>query len=297
MSIRSILVGLDGSAQSQWAAELCWQFAVKQDVTVSAQHVVNANGLLELLGFQLAGFVGSGPFLFAYEEMLKNLQKLGEELLEAYEVHASPRGIVGEQFLDQGHPIAEIRKRGDSYDLIALGHKASGIQCETDDRRHWPRLSITEALASISERPLLLVQEQLANIKSVTVILPCQHLFPNALAGARALADSISCDLRIYFWPQAEMDLAQIELQIEIYALQDDQARTAEICVEEELHNGGSSMWPKNCLMEDTLMLMPTKNGSAIRESAFGCPADKLVRYFPGKSLVLWPEEFSLQSA
>src|SRR5271155_3664113 len=123
MSEKSILLGLDGSAQARYAAELAWSMAKIGSMRVDAQHVIDSLASWDFLNFDIAGFIGSGPYFEAHETMRSTLQELGQNLISAYRSIAEQNGVVSEVFLDEGTTIREISQRAKKHDLVVIGQR------------------------------------------------------------------------------------------------------------------------------------------------------------------------------
>lgn len=168
----SILLAIDGSAQAQYAAQLVWELASQTEARITAQHVVNSVGIWEQLGFDLPGFIGSGPYMQAHDAICCELRSLGRTLLDVFETHAQSRGLSCECVLDEGQTVREIMRRSLDHDLVVIGHKATGIPAVGQDRRRFARVSVAERLAAYCERPLLVVQERARLWRKLAIVLP-----------------------------------------------------------------------------------------------------------------------------
>src|SRR6185437_6912532 len=142
MSDGSILLELDGSAQARYAAEVAWSIGKATNVRVDALHVVDSLAAWDFLAFDIAGFIGSGPYFEAHDKMRDCLTAIGTNLIEVYSKLAKQNGIEGQTFLDDGSTIREICARAKDYDVVIMGHQGTGMGSPDEDKRKLPRRSV-----------------------------------------------------------------------------------------------------------------------------------------------------------
>lgn len=289
MSPTSILLGLDGSAHSLCAAELCWSLAERSKAKVTGQHVVNVTGLWEFLGFSTPGLIGSGPYLNTYEEMSSHLRQLGETVLQLYDTRSQSHGVKGESILDEGHPVAEICRRSSEHDLVVIGHHPNGIPTPGDDRRKTIRFSVAEVLAQNCVKPLLIVQGQCNLWSSITLLLSPQVMIPNTLGACFILSKLLSIPLKLCRWENGE-DKKILACQRRLYQ---EHFPEFKLLDETVVHKDDSFPFSFLGVDENTLPVVSTWPMTKGREAEFGLSADTLVRYSQSKSLLLWPEEYA----
>ncbi len=174
MSGTSYLVAIDGSEESREAAYFAWNLAKQSGVGVIAQHVVDSTGVWRFLSYDLAGFVGSGLYMDAREQMISAMYSIGEGIMLAYTSQANGVGCQLETYIDEGDPSCEIARRAVNHDLVIVGlHR----RCDSFNR---PRMF--ERLSEICSCPVLVVQrtkrpfsrmqvfvtEEIADCESVT---------------------------------------------------------------------------------------------------------------------------------
>lgn len=173
---KAILLGLDGSAQSRYAAEVAWNLAKRHNLTVNAQHVVDSLAAWDFLNFDINGFIGSGPFFAAHEAVRSHLLELGEGLVEAYQAQAAGHEVAGQCFLDEGTTIREVCWRAKDHDFVIYGQRSSGMQNPTEDKRRIPRRSICETLTYYLPKPLLVIQDRCSEWKKLRIMVSDKEL-------------------------------------------------------------------------------------------------------------------------
>jgi nucleotide-binding universal stress UspA family protein len=160
MKQTSILLALDGSQESQQAAELAWNLAKVMKAKIVAQTVVDNDELWQMLGQERPGFIGSGPYLAAYESAHVALKSAAEHLLSAYQSRALAQGIDSECLIDEGNIVEQISRRAQEHDLVIVGHKLPEIPRRGADRFRFSRSSLGERLIYSCAQPLLIVSDR-----------------------------------------------------------------------------------------------------------------------------------------
>ncbi len=151
MNTGSYLLALDGSQASRSAALLAWQLASLTNSKVDAQHVVDTAEIWRFLSYDLAGFIGSGPYMDAKERIAQIMRGIAEALMLSYSSQAGGQFQSFDTFIDEGDPACEISKRAVDYDLVILGYHA-----RTSNSR---RKVLFEELAKVCPCPLLVVRD------------------------------------------------------------------------------------------------------------------------------------------
>jgi len=118
----SYLLEVDGSAESRSMAYLTWELAKQSGARVATHHVVDTAAIWRFLGYDLAGFVGSGLYMDARERMTEIMQSIGEALMVSYGSQIAGQALEFENYIDQGDPATEIAKRARDHDMVVIGH-------------------------------------------------------------------------------------------------------------------------------------------------------------------------------
>lgn len=147
----SFLLPIDGSEESLSAAQFAWELAQKSGAKVAAQHVIDTTAIWRFLKYDRAGFVGSGVYIDAREQIAGSMRTLAESLMLSYSTQSAGRAIVSETYIDEGDPATEIAARATEHDLVIVG-------CHS--RRYAPRRQrLYEKLAAICPCPILVVRK------------------------------------------------------------------------------------------------------------------------------------------
>ncbi len=161
MNKPSYLLALDGSIESKSAAELAWSLAKRTGASVTAQHVINIRDIWHFLRPKSAGFIGSGPYIAAFQCVANGLREIAEALMLSYQSQVESQGIEFSTHIDEGDLVAEICKRAKDHDLLIIGR---GI-LESKDRN--VEHSLCNELANICPCPMLIITSQNADWTSL----------------------------------------------------------------------------------------------------------------------------------
>ncbi|MBA3994245.1 MAG: hypothetical protein C0469_12025, partial [Cyanobacteria bacterium DS2.3.42] len=91
--------------------------------SVVAQHVVDSAAVWRFLSFEPAGFVGSGVFMEAREQMIRVLHTVADALVLSYETLAEGHGFQSKTYIDEGDLVTETARRAKEHDFVVFGHK------------------------------------------------------------------------------------------------------------------------------------------------------------------------------
>ncbi len=101
MTENSILLALDGSAESRYAAEVAWMIAEGTGCDIVAQYVIDSHAMWSMLIHHKAGFIGSGMYIATGELMLTQLREIGKAIADAYERFV-PESVKSETIFSRG---------------------------------------------------------------------------------------------------------------------------------------------------------------------------------------------------
>src|SRR6516162_7409163 len=166
MTFKNILVALDGSSNSQLAAEYGFWLASNLGASLAGQHVVDPRLVDLFIEPEFAEELGFGTSVETSEKVFSALRKIGKVVLDLFAREAASRGIKITTFLDEGYVADELVKYGDQFDLLIMGHRGKG-------RRTLPsRLmlgSIAERVAINADVPILIAVQPVTRVKQILV--------------------------------------------------------------------------------------------------------------------------------
>jgi hypothetical protein len=297
----SILLSLDGSAQSRYAAELCWSLARANNLQVDAQHVVDSLAAWDFLNFDIAGFIGSEPYFRAHETMLSCLNSIGESLTEAYEGQAAGHEIEGGVFLDEGTTIREICWRAKDHALVAIGQRSTGMGSPEEDKRRLPRRSVAESLTFYCPRPLLVVQDRCEPWSRFRIVLSSLRVPSALLESCILFAKRLNIEPQIRLVLLTETESTEVENDTlencpEARHLIDDMSKLvpsmAGLRVDVRRTGNLNRYWRHDAEEDNnSLLVVPVTEIAGVRKTSFGTSPDTVVRYLNHPSVLFWMEE------
>lgn len=306
MSSKSLLLQLDGSAQCRYAAEVCWSLAQKNKLNVNAQHVIDSLSAWDFLNFDIAGFIGSGPYFEAHEMMRSSLSRIGENLIEAYTGQAAGHDVDGETFLDEGTTIREICWRAKDHEMVVIGQRSTGMGAPEEDKRRLPRRSIAETLTYYCPRPLLVVQDRCEQWTKVKILLSSlrvpSSLMSSCLEFARNMKLEPTVKLVLVSQDINEERSESVEASSEAKDMLDDLKKLipemSNVSVEVRRTGNLSRFWKTDAEEDqDSLLIVPVTESNGVRKTCFGTSPDLVVRYLNHTAVLFWMEEQSVELA
>ncbi len=301
MSAQSILLSLDGSAQSRYAAEACWSIAKANEMTVDAQHVVDSLAAWDFLNFDIAGFIGSEPYFEAHETMLNCLTSIGESLTAAYEGQSAGHEIIGKTYLDEGTTIREICWRAKDHSLVVIGQRSTGMGSPEDDKRRIPRRSVAESLTYYCPRPLLVVQDRCEPWTRMKIVLSSLRVPSSLIESLLAFAKSVNIEPEIRLVLITENQSSEVEKDTlencsEAKQLIDDLSKlvpsVAGVKVDVRRTGNLNRYWQVDAEEDhDSLLVVPVTEIAGLRKTSFGTSPDTVVRYLNHSAVLFWMEE------
>jgi len=123
MTFKNILVALDGSKNSQIAAEYGFWLASALGAKLAGQHVVDPRLVDLFIEPQFAEELGYQEFTNSSDKVFNALRKIGNVILEMFATEAIGRGLRTTVFLDEGSIVDEILNYAGEFDLLIMGHR------------------------------------------------------------------------------------------------------------------------------------------------------------------------------
>ncbi len=120
--IRTILVGVDGSAQALMAEGYAFWFARRFDAVVRALHVLDIVAIEGSFFHDVSGSLGFEPYIDFSSKMREALRQRGELLLGQFRERAAAAGVRGDTSLALGVVGNEIAEQANLADLVVIGH-------------------------------------------------------------------------------------------------------------------------------------------------------------------------------
>ena len=295
MSEKSILLGLDGSAQSRYAAELAWSMAKTGKMRVDAQHVVDSLAAWDFLAFDIAGFIGSGPYFEAHETMRNTLNSIGQNLIDVYRASAKQNDIEGEAFLDDGATIREICWRARDHEFVVLGHTSTGMESPDEDKRKIPRRSVAETLTHYCPKPLLVVQDRAKLWSKVRILLGGYEMPTSLISSCVDFAHSLKMEPTVrYLYVVEGAGISDIDktspdgLRVANDITQSIPGLVGKKVDVRSTRDANEYLRGDAVEEQDTLLIVPVTELAGVRKTAFGLTPDVMVRYLNHPAVLFW---------
>jgi nucleotide-binding universal stress UspA family protein len=279
MALRTILLALDGSAESRYAAEVAWMIGANTGASVQAQHVVNANLLWKLMLHHKAGFIGSGPYFEAYEPMVQRLQTLGENLLDAYSAFV-PKGLNSFTLLSKGSVSDEILKQLENSDMLVIGHRHNGDSHDSEQ-------SLVCQIVPQTRKPVLLVQDQAKPWSTARFILGNADFTSSFVGEFMTCMRALSLTSEVYCLANANDSMVdEITRKMQDFAAQRNESVVVHKAFQQaDLENYGTLR------DHETLIVIPNLQVVDGKPMAKEEELTELLQRYEGSSLLFWPVE------
>jgi len=187
--LRSILVGLDGSAYSTAAVELGIRWAQQSSAMLVGLGVLDEPTISKPEPVP----IGGSSFKKQRDEALvADARRRVEQLLGSFSLRCAEAGVACKLLEDVGLPSEQILLEAQHYDLILLGKRT---YYHFDTQSH-PDETLTNVLKN-SPRPVVTVPEQLGNGHSVVVAYDGSLQAARTLQAFQALRPDLSQEVHI----------------------------------------------------------------------------------------------------
>jgi nucleotide-binding universal stress UspA family protein len=193
MPFQEILIALDGSKNSQTAAEYGFWLASNLDAELAGLHVVDPRLVDYFIEPEFGEELGFTCAVETSEKVFIALRKIGKTILDLFSREAEKRETKIKTFLSEGHVLEEILKRSEDYDVLIVGHRG----------RYEHKLPTRILIGSLADRvareakmPVLIARQPVSEIKQVLVAFDGSEASVGALLMAENLAKLTNLPLR-----------------------------------------------------------------------------------------------------
>lgn len=212
MTFKKMLVALDGSMNSQIAAEYGFWLASNLGASLAGQHVVDPRLVDLFIEPEFAEELGFGVSVETSEKVFCALRRIGKVILDLFATQAAGKGLKTTTFLDEGYVAEEIIKYGDNFDLLIIGHRGKGKRAVPS------RLmlgSMAERVAVNADVPVLIAVQPVAKIKQILVAYDGSEPARGALLMAENLAKNTGAKLKAVTIVASDQNKAEAEFLVE----------------------------------------------------------------------------------
>jgi nucleotide-binding universal stress UspA family protein len=119
--LRSILIGLDGSAHSRTALSLGIDWARRSDALLVGLGIIDEPTIRGAETLLVGGQTFADPIL--YRERMADARRQVEQFLEQFALQCAEAGVAAKVLEDVGMPAEEIVLEAQRYDLVLLGQQ------------------------------------------------------------------------------------------------------------------------------------------------------------------------------
>jgi nucleotide-binding universal stress UspA family protein len=201
--IRTILVGLDGSASSVAAVDLGVRWAIRFNALLVGLGIIDEPAICRP---EPTGIWGSSYKQRSDELRLADARCQVDKFLEKFARHCADAGVPCQALEDVGHPYKQILLEAQRFDLILLGHRPR-YHFETQERD-------TDTLRKVllgGTRPVVVVPEHIPGERSVLVAYDGGPSAVRALQAFQASGLAQGCEVHVL---SAAVDLATAEQHV-----------------------------------------------------------------------------------
>lgn len=193
---KSFLLALDGSQEALFAADVAAALAKSKGAKLTAQTVVDSQSLWEIVGQDLPGIIGSGPYMAAFQAIEATLWSVAETLMHAFECRIANSAIEAICEIDEGNIIDLILGRATSHDLVIMGHKSKFRQRNIHQRRYI-NTSLCQRVADLCPVPLLVVQNSVQLWSRSVLLVSAETYSPETIKAFVQLATLVGSKAEI----------------------------------------------------------------------------------------------------
>lgn len=212
MYFKKILVALDGSRNSQIAADYAFWLATHLNAKIAGQHIIDPRLVDLFIEPEFAQHLGIVYSETPAEKVMAALRKIGNVVLELFATEAVVKGLKPTVFLDEGYVVERLLSYAREHDLLIVGHHG-----RTDKKAPSRMLlgSVAEQVAALAPVPVLISVQPPDHLKEVLVAYDGSEASRGALLMGENLAKDLDCQLKAVTVIPSKKDMAQAELLVE----------------------------------------------------------------------------------
>ncbi len=201
--IKSIMVGIDGSAYSDSAAGYGVELAKQLDAHLAGIHVLDSRMLEGPMMADISGWIGAQPYSSQLQQFRDVLEQKGRTIVDAFNQRCADAGVQGEGVLRMGHPSRVLLEEEVRAELMLLGQR--GLHANI----------VGEALGSVAERvvrhsikPCMVVPQTLHPIRKILMAYDGSGHASQALHEAIEFSQSLDVELVVLTVAEGEEEWA-----------------------------------------------------------------------------------------
>lgn len=204
MSGTSYLLPIDGSEESRSTSYLAWELAKQTGARVVAQHVIDTAAVWRLLSYERAGFIGSGVYMEAREQITSALNSIAEALMLSFTSQIEGQSLEFETHIDEGDPAAEIARRAKEHDMVIVTERRGNSAA--DGQR------LFEKLAATCSCPVLVIGNSTKRWSKMRIFVNEEMTESNNIAALYRLATMLGLPAEVYVDATLSCDVSPLDL-------------------------------------------------------------------------------------
>lgn len=212
MTFRNILIALDGSKNSQIAAEYGFWLASELEAQLTAIHAVDPRLVDLFLEREFSEELGFAESVETSQKVFGALKRIGRLILELYSKEAANRGVKTSALLAEGYIVEEILRNEKKYDLLILGCRG---RAQSRSPAGIILGSVAERVAICANIPVLITVQPMGRIEQILVAYDGSEPSRGALLMAENLAKNLNCKLKAITVVPSEGDKVRSKFLIE----------------------------------------------------------------------------------
>jgi nucleotide-binding universal stress UspA family protein len=212
MYFKKILVALDGSRNSQIAADYAFWLATHLNAKLAGQHIIDPRLVDLFIEPEFAEHLGIVYAETPADKVMAALRKIGNVVLELFATEAVVKGIKPTVFLDEGYVVERLLSYASEHDLLIVGHRG-----RTDKKAPTKVLlgSVAEQIAVAASIPVLISVQPPNQLKEILVAYDGSEASRGALLMGENLAKELDCSLKALTVVPSKDDTAKAKVLIE----------------------------------------------------------------------------------
>lgn len=206
MTKESYLVALDGSKEAFKASEVAWKLAKARGAKITGVTVIDTQIVWDVLGFNLPGLIGSGPYVAAFEALRTALKSISDALTMSFETRCGGQGVDTSTITPEGNAAECVVYESGRHNLLIMGRRASLGSRE----RSLIRTSLTEKVVGEIACPAMLISSEPRLWKLARLVVDSETFSTATVQDFLSYAKDLGLEPEI-FWTDSQAYGSEIE--------------------------------------------------------------------------------------
>lgn len=211
MPFKHILIALDGSKFSEYAAQFAFLLAQSLGASIAGEHVIDPRMADLFFEPEFASELGLAVSNETTDKVMGALYKMSDLLLKLFRQEAARHSVSVETFRDEGYVVYEILKRLATFDLLVVGHRGGRERSRPSELMIG---STAERLTLMAHKPVLIAASHPASINQILVAFDGSEPAIGALLMAEKLAKAMKKPLRATYITRSLESMAEAKYAV-----------------------------------------------------------------------------------